>query len=86
MNEQTIRKIFENYVAEKQDREYHSKAAIEAENGLEAVMDKHIEDLDAWTDTIVAAMSLANEYECDGFVAGFKRAMQMFCFSRKDVA
>ena len=78
MNENAIKWIFENYIEEKQDREYHSQACLDVENELEAVLDKHIEDLDVWTDTISAAMRLANEYEQDGFVAGFQMAMQMF--------
>ena len=86
MNNKAIKQIFANYIAEKQDREYHSKACLDAENELEAVMDKNIEDLDAWTEVITQAMSLANEYEQDGFVAGFQMAMQMFCFSGKKVA
>ena len=86
MNEQAIKHIFSNYIAEKQDREYHSQACLDAENELETVMDKNIGDLDAWTEVITQAMSLANEYEQDGFVAGFQMAMQMFCFSGKVVA
>lgn len=87
MNDKAIKQIFENYIVEKQDREYHSEAALTAENELEAVMDKNIEDLDAWTEVITQAMCFANECEQDGFVAGFKAAMQMFSgVSRKDVA
>lgn len=86
MNDKAIKQIFANYIAEKEDREYHSQACLDAENELEAAMDKNIEDLDAWTEVITQAMSLANEYEQDGFVAGFKMAMQMFCFSGKVVA
>lgn len=87
MNDKAIKQIFENYIVEKQDREYHSEAALTAENELEAVMDKNIEDLDAWTEVITQAMCFANECEQDGFVAGFKVAMQMFSgVSRKDVA
>lgn len=87
MNEQVIKRIFMNYIAEKEDREYHSEAVLTAENELEAVMDKHIEDLDAWTEIITQAMCFANECEQDGFVAGFKAAMQMFSgVSGKEVA
>ena len=87
MNENAIKQIFENHIAEKQDREYHSESVLTAENELEAVMDRHIEDLDAWTEVITQAMCFANECEQDGFVAGFKAAMQMFSgVSRKDVA
>lgn len=87
MNEQVIKQIFMNYVAEKEDREYHSEQVLAAENELEAVMDKYIEDLGVWTEIISNAMGMAVEYEQDGFVAGFKAAMQMFSgVSGKEVA
>ena len=78
MTNKSIKKIFDGYIAEKQDREYHSEGCLKAENELESVLDEHIEDSDAWTEVIIKAMNLANEYEQDGFIAGFKEAMQMF--------
>ena len=78
MTKKAIKKIYDNYIAGKHDKEYHSKGCIDAENELELVLDENIEDLDAWTEVIVKAMNLANEYEQDGFIAGFKMAMQMF--------
>ena len=85
MRETWIRQIFETYVTEKQDREYHSQDSIEAENELEVVMDEHVKNLEGWTEISVKAMCLANEYERDGFVAGFQMAMQMCSVLRKEV-
>ena len=78
ITDKAIKKIFDGYIAEKQDREYHSKGCLKAEEELETVLDEHIKDSDAWTEVIIKAMNLANEYEQDGFIAGFKAAMQMF--------
>lgn len=77
MNEKAIRRIFTYYVAGMQEKEYHGDAALAAEDALETVMDAHIDNLDVWTEIIVKALNLANEYEEDGFVAGFRAAMQM---------
>ena len=78
ITDKAIKKMFNGYIAEKQDREYHSEGCLKAEHELESVLDEHIEDSDAWTEVIIKAMNLANEYEQDGFIAGFKEAMQMF--------
>lgn len=78
MTKKAIKKIFDGYIAEKHDMEYHSKGCLKAEEELETALDRHIEDSDAWTEVIIKAMSLANEYEQDGFIAGFKMAMHMF--------
>lgn len=87
MTKKAIKKIFDGYIAEKHDMEYHSKGCLKAEEELETVLDRHIEDSDAWTEVIIKAMSLANEYEQDGFIAGFKAATQMFGSVKvKDVA
>ena len=77
MTNKSIKKIFDGYISEKQDREYHSKGCLKAEEELETVLDEHIKDSDAWTEVIIKAMNLANEYEQDGFIAGFKAAMQV---------
>lgn len=77
MNEQAIRQIFEGYVDEKQCMKYHSKACLDAEDELESYMDQHIEASNVWNEMSVKVMCLAYEYEKDGFVAGFKMAMQL---------
>ena len=77
MTNKSIKRIFDNYIAEKQDREYHSEGCLKAEEELETALDEHIKDLDTWTEVIIKAMNLANEYEQDGFIAGFKAAMQV---------
>ena len=77
ITDKAIKKMFNGYIAEKQDKEYHSEGCLKAEKELETVLDEHIKDSDAWTEVIIKAMNLANEYEQDGFIAGFKAAMQV---------
>ena len=78
ITDKAIKKIFDGYIAEKQDREYHSEGCLKAEKELESVLDNHIKGSGAWMEAFTSAVILANEYEQDGFIAGFKEAMQMF--------
>ena len=77
ITDKAIKKIFDGYIAEKQDREYHSEGCLKAEKELESVLDNHIKGSGAWMEAFTSAVILANEYEKDGFIAGFKEAMQM---------
>ena len=78
MNEKIIEMLFKSYVAEKEDREYHSEAAMKELDEFLALLADRINDAGAETEISVKALGLANEYELDGFIAGFMAAMQMF--------